>query len=151
MESNGIKTVGSNIRSLDAKKVNKRPFELKEKCQEYAADIYNVTSIAPKELRTSLCKKIQDISTELVHMVRLANGLKLGTSDRRSAQRDVIELLERSNDLLPILTKCRCITPEQEKVLEKKQSNLKKAINVWIQKDMERLDKKDENTSAGHA
>ena len=85
---------------------------------------------------------------ELVHTARLANSLRLGSSDRRSAQRDVLELIERSNDLLPVLAKCRCISLEQEVLLEKKLSRLRKKSNVWIQKDMECLDRKDKITSA---
>ncbi len=140
MGENTIRTAGGVNPSPDAKKVNKRPFELKEKCQEFAADIYNVTSVAPKELRLSLCKRTQDLATELIHTVRLANACKLGSPDRKAAQRDAIEMIDRLNDLMPVMTKCRCVTPEQETALSKKLKNLKNACNIWAQKDAERLE-----------
>ncbi len=149
MEQKANKTVVVQIEeSQNAKKVNKRPFELKEKCQDFSADIFIVTSVAQKEYRLSVCKKVQDISCELVHAVRLANSCKLGTSSRRQAQKDAFEMMERIGDLLPILMKCRCITQEQLDKLEKKLKAIKLGHNNWIEKDMERLEKVKANKSS---
>lgn len=126
--------------SADATKLKKRSFELKEKCQELASDVFVFTSVSPKEYRTSLCKKVQDYSCEAVHSIRLANSLKVGTTARKNAQNDAIEMLSRLDDLLLILTKCRCITPEQERALSKKAVSLKQSVERWLEKDMERLE-----------
>ena len=59
MEQKVNKTVVVQLtETQNAKKVNKRPFELKEKCQDFAADIYIATSVAQKEYRLSICKKV---------------------------------------------------------------------------------------------
>ncbi len=140
MEQKANKTVVVQIDgSQNAKKVNKRPFELKEKCQDFSADIFTVTSVAQKEYRLSVCKKVQDISCELVHAVRLANSCKLGSSSRRQAQKDAFEMMERIGDILPILMKCRCISQEQLDRLEKRLRAIRTGINNWIEKDMESL------------
>nr|WP_297765734.1 hypothetical protein [uncultured Butyrivibrio sp.] len=140
MEQKANKTVVVRIDgSQNAKKVNKRPFELKEKCQDFSADIFMVTSVAQKEYRLSVCKKVQDISCEVVHAIRLANSCKLGTSSRRQAQKDALEMMERISDLLPILMKCRCISQDQLEKLEKKLRAIKIGHNAWIEKDMESL------------
>ena len=124
----------------DAQKTKKRSFELKEKCQELVADIYAVTSISQKEFRTSLCKKVQDYACEAVHSLRLANSLKIGSSSRKSAQQDAAEMISRIQDLLPVMTRCKCITPEQEKLLDKKVSSLKLSLERWLEKDRERIE-----------
>ncbi|MBP3782392.1 MAG: hypothetical protein J6I68_04010 [Butyrivibrio sp.] len=124
----------------DVTKLKKRSFELKEKCQDLVSDVYILTSSSQKEYRTSLCKKVQDYSCEAVHSLRLANSLKIGTVARKNAQNDSLEMLGRLQDLLPVLTKCRCITPEQEKLLDKKVSSLKVSLERWLEKDMERLE-----------
>ncbi len=140
MEQKANKTVVVKIDGpQNAKKVNKRPFELKEKCQDFSADIFMVTSVAQKEYRLSVCKKVQDISCEVVHAIRLANSCKLGTSSRRQAQKDALEMMERIGDLLPILMKCRCISQDQLEKLEKKLKAIKIGHNAWIEKDMESL------------
>ncbi len=126
--------------SKSAKKVNKRPFELKEKCQDFSAEIFVITSVAQKEYRLSICRKVQDLSCELIHAVRLANGCKLGGTARKKAQRDALEMIERLFDLLPVLTKCKCMTPEQQEKLEKKLKAIKISCDSWLEKDMERIE-----------
>ena len=149
MDKKTNKTVVVQINgSLDANKVNKRPFELKEKCQDFSAEIFCITSIAQKEYRLSICRKVQDISCELVHAVRLANSCRLGSTSRRQAQRDSIEMMDRISDLLPILAKCKCMTTEQNEKLEKKIRSIKTACEKWIEKDMERLEQMKANNSS---
>ena len=135
------KTAEGSVQNIaDAKKPKKRTFELTERCQDLSADVFILTANAPKELRVTICKKAQDISCEAVHAIRLANSCKLGSLDRRSAQQDTLEMLKRLGDLLPILTKCRCITPEQEERVEKKLKNILQGCDIWLTKDKERLE-----------
>ena len=141
MEQNVNKTVVVQLaESKSARKVNKRPFKLKEKCQDFSADIFGVTSVAQKEYRLSICKKVQDLSCELIHAVRLANGCRLGSTPRAKAQRDSLEMIERIMDLLPVLTKLKCMTPEQQDKLEKKLKTIKLSCENWLEKDMERIE-----------
>lgn len=134
------KTAGSTANTSDAKKTKKRSFELKERCQDFSAEIFNMTVAAPKELRSSICKRVQDIACEVIHTIRLANTFKIGSTDRRAAQQDSLEMLERLGDLLPVLAKTRCITFEQEAQLEKKLKNIRQGFDIWLEKDKERLE-----------
>ncbi|MCR5669897.1 MAG: hypothetical protein K6G10_02740 [Butyrivibrio sp.] len=124
----------------DAAKVKKRSFELKEKAQDLASDVFIFTSVSQKEYRTSICKKVQDITCEAIHCLRLANSFKIGSSARKSAQQDSIEMFSRLLDLFPVLAKCKCISMEQERVLEKKTLSLKLSVEKWLEKDQERIE-----------
>ena len=140
-KENSIKTGSPPVINGGADaKVKKRSFELKERCQDLAGDIYIVTSASPKEFRTTLCKRAQDYACEAIHHVRAANTYKIGTNTRKASQAQAVEMLNRVNDLLPVLTRCKCITPDQEKLLEKKIISLRINVERWIDKDNERLE-----------
>lgn len=124
-------------------KVKKKPFELVQRCQTLSAEIHSSLANSPKEFRVSICKQVQNLSYELIHTIRIANSFPLGSPDRRAAQTDAYEEMERINDLLPVLRKLRCITPTQEAEICKKLGSLQFGFTKWLESDKERQSGKD--------
>ena len=112
-----------------------------KECQNLAAEVLKASADAPKEYRFTICKEVQDICYELVHMVRLANNFQLGSQDRTDAQKEIMEILLRIDDLLPVLRKCRCISLGQEGEITRKIGNLKFSFEKWLDSDAYRITK----------
>ena len=123
----------------------KKPFDLVIKCQSLSADIVEFSKTSSKEVRETFCKHIEELSYELVHAVRRANNFALGTSERKQAQASAYETLEKIEDLLPVMRKCRCITIDQEELLEKRISTIRSSFKIWVKSDKERLTEKKKN------
>ncbi len=120
-------------------KIKGDPFSVINRCQAYAAEIFNASAGATKEYRFTICKVIQTYACEAVHLTRQANSFELGSDDRKNLQNDAIEFINKIDDLLPVIRRCRCISPNKEMELHKKAQNLKYSYNKWIKSDMERL------------
>lgn len=122
-------------------KIRGDSFGVIHRCQVLASDIFIASSGATKEYRFTVCKVLQTYVCELIHTTRQANAFNLykqGT-DRKEKQNEAIELMERITDLLPVVRRCRCISPGQEKDLNKKLTNLKFAFQKWIDSDLYRI------------
>lgn len=122
-------------------KPNKGPFQTIEKCQEFATRVYQYTVKAEKEYRLTICKTVQDYCCEMVHSARKANNIQLHNPLRQETHRETIEYMERINDLLPILRRLRCMSPNQEAELQKKFSSLRYGYLKWVESDVKRLEK----------
>lgn len=122
-------------------KPSKGPFQTIQKCQEFATKVYQYTVKAEKEYRLTICKKVQDYCCEMVHSARKANSIQLRDPLRQEAHKETLEYMERINDLLPILRRLRCMSPNQEAELQKKFSSLRFGYLKWIENDKQRLEK----------
>jgi hypothetical protein len=122
-------------------KIKGDTFDVINRCQALASDIFVASAGASKEYRFTVCKVIQTYSCELIHTARQANSFDLYTqsSDRMKGQKDAYELMEKISDLLPVVRRCRCISLGQEKELNKKLTNLKYAFKKWTESDVYRL------------
>lgn len=124
-------------------------FSVINRCQSYCADIFNASAGATKEYRFTICKVIQSYACELVHTARQANGFELGNPDRRKYQDDAVEYIKKIDDLLPVIRRCRCISPKKEQELHKKANNLKVSFNIWYKTDDKRIkENKEKETTA---
>lgn len=123
-------------------KIKGDPFSVINRCQAYAAEIFNASAGATKEYRFTICKVIQTYSCEVIHLTRQANSFELGSKDRKELQNEAVELINKIDDLLPVIRRCRCISPQKEKELHQKAQNLKYSFNMWFKSDMERLKEK---------
>lgn len=119
-------------------KPKKKTFELVSRCQALSAEILSSLANSPKEYRISICKQIQNLSYELIHTIRIANSFSLGSPERKQAQQDAYEKMERINDLLPVLKKLKCITPIQEAEICKRLSSLQFGYTKWLRSDLEK-------------
>lgn len=116
-----------------------KEFRFYKDCQNLAADVFKASSDAPKGYRFSICKEVYDICCDLIYSVRLANSFDLGSTDREEEQAWVMELLQRLDDLLPVIRRCRCITLGQEGEITKKIGNLKFSFEKWLDSDAKRI------------
>lgn len=119
-------------------KANKGSFQTIEKCQEFSARVFEYTAKAEKEYRQTICKIVQGYSCEMVHAARLANSIPLEDPLRLKAHKSALEYMERINDLLPVLRRLRCLSPNQESELHKKFNSLKYGYDKWIESDERR-------------
>lgn len=126
-------------------------FDVIHRCQAFASDVFIVSSGATKEFRFTICKVLQTYSCELIHTTRQANGFDLYTqsTDRKEMQDKAIELMERITDILPVVRRCRCISPGQEKELNNKLTNLKFSFNKWLETDSYRIKQSNTNRIKG--
>ncbi|MBR2044721.1 MAG: hypothetical protein IJ958_01135 [Agathobacter sp.] len=118
---------------------NNDEFRLYKECQNLAADILVASASARKEYRFTICKKIHDMSCDLIHMVNLANAYRLGSDDRKEAQQEIVHLILRIEELMPVLTRCRCISPKQEIVIVKSIGKIKTTYEFWMESDKKRI------------
>ena len=125
-------------------KVKGDSFSVINRSQALCADIFEASVGATKEYRFTLCKVIQSYACEAVHTTRQANGFPIGAADRRNLQNDAVEYINKLDDLLPVIRRCRCISPKKEQELHKKLNNLKFAFNKWFESDNRRI-KEEEN------
>lgn len=116
-----------------------KEFRFIKDCQNLAGDVFNASADAPKEYRFTVCKKVQDLCCDLIFSVRLANSFPLGSDLRIEEQENVKEILNRVNDLLPVLRRCRCISLGQEGEITKKVGNLKIKFLKWKESDEKRF------------
>ena len=126
------------VKDFDGKEP-KSPFQTVEKCQEFCSRIFEYTSKAEKEYRQTICKKVQEYACEMVHSARLANSISIKDPYRQDTHRNALEYMERINDLLPVLRRCRCLTPNQESEMHKKFNNLRYGYRKWIESDERRI------------
>lgn len=120
-------------------KVRGEPFDIINRCQSLASEVFNASAGATKEYRFTVCKYIQTDCCNLIHTARQANAIELNSPLRVEKHKEALELMERIIDMLPVLRKCRCITPNQERELHSKVSNLKYGYNKWIESDKYRI------------
>ena len=123
-----------------------KPFQILERCQAFSAKVFVSSANAPKEYRFTICKIIQSLSCELIHTARLANSFDLGKSERAELHLEALEIMEKINDLLPVLRRCRCITLGQESELMKDLSSLQFGYRKWIESDEKRIAFKNEQS-----
>lgn len=116
-----------------------KEFRFYKDCQNLAAEVFKASADAPKEYRFTICKKVHDICCDLIFSVRLANSFELGSTDRKEEQICIMELLQRLDDLLPVIRRCRCITLGQEGEITKRIGNLKFSFEKWLDSDAERI------------
>lgn len=123
-------------------KIKGDSFDVIHRSQMLAAEIFIASAGASKEYRFTICKVVQTHACEVVHLMRQANSMDLFklTEIRKQMQDEALERLERIVDLLPVIRKCRCITPGQEKELNTKVQNLKFAFKKWVETDNYRLE-----------
>lgn len=129
------------VKSYDGK-IKGDAFSVINRCQSYSADIFNASAGATKEYRFTVCKVIQGYSCELIHTTRQANAFPLGSDERKAYQKDAVELINKIDDMLPVIRRCRCISPNKEQELHKKAYNLKIAFTKWFESDDRRLKEK---------
>ena len=116
-------------------------FKILKSSQDLAATLFNVTSKANKNYRLTLCQYVNHLACDLVHTIRKANNLQLGTESRLVAQQEVLEFLARLQDMMPVLRGCRCCTIKEEGQLEKKLGELEDKVRAWVTSDKRRLNK----------
>lgn len=116
-------------------------FRLLKECQKLSADIFIASASAKKEYRFTICKKVHDLSCDLIHEVNLANSYKLGSEDRYEKQKEIVALILRLEELLPVLRRCRCISLGQEGEIVKKIGNIKTTYEFWMESDKRRIEK----------
>ena len=114
------------------------PFRIVEKCQIFASAVYIYTAKAEKEYRVSLCRKVQDLACEMIHAARAANQIDIMDASRMEAHKQALEHMERLNDLIPVMRRCKCISIGQESELSKQFANLRFGYNMWIENDTKR-------------
>lgn len=133
----------SERKSYDGK-IRGDSFSVIHRCQVLASDVFIASCGATKEYRFTVCKVLQTYACELIHTTRQANTFDLYKQGmaRREKQDEAIELMERITDLLPVVRRCRCISPGQEKELNKNLTNLKFAFKKWIDSDLYRIQHK---------
>ena len=115
------------------------PFRVVKKCQECASSIFIYTAKAEKEYRQTLCKVLQGYATEMIHSARLANNINIHDPKRQEVHAATLEYIDRINDLLPVVRRCKCISINQEKELYKLIGNLRFGYKKWIESDLKRL------------
>ena len=125
-------------KSFDGK-LKDKPFQVIERGQAFTAKVFMASAGAQKEYRFTICRKIQDLSCELIHTMRIANAYDLESDERRQTHENTLEIMEKINDLLPVLRRCRCITSGQESELVKDLSSLKFGYTKWMESDQRRI------------
>ena len=75
----------------------------------------------------------------MIHNIRIANAFDLESVERMEMHNASLEIMEKINDLLPVLRRCRCITIGQESELAKDLSSLKFGYKKWIESDQKRI------------
>ena len=125
-------------------KLPSEPFKVINKCQSLAASVFINTSKAEKEYRQTVCKIIQQYSVEMVHSARLANSINIHDPRRRAAHENTLEYIEKINDMLPIISACRCISHSQEAEIGKQLGRLRYGYKKWMESDARRLEEEDE-------
>lgn len=128
----------SGTKSFDGK-IKDKPFQVIERGQAFAAKVFMASAGAQKEYRFTICKIIQGWSCELIHSMRIANSYDLESVERMKTHQNSLEIMEKINDLLPVLRRCRCITIGQESELAKDLSSLKFGYEKWIESDQKRI------------
>ena len=128
----------SGVKSYDGK-LKDKPFQIIERGQAFSAKVFMASAGAQKEYRFTICKIIQGLSCDLIHTMRIANAYDLESVERRETHQNALEIMEKINDLLPVLRRCRCITIGQESELEKDLSSLKFGYTKWIESDQRRI------------
>ena len=119
----------------------KKPFQVLERCQSLAAEIFMASAGAEKPYRYSICRMVNELSCEAIHAARTANGIPIGDPAREEAHKVAIESLERIYDLLPVMRRCRCISIGQEAEIQKRLSNLRYSYKKWMETDAARAAK----------
>lgn len=119
--------------------MDKKPFQVVERCQAFCAKVYTITVKAEKEYRSNLCRVVQDCARDAIHSARIANAMPLTDPERQWAHKEAIEDFEKINDLLPVLRRTRCLSVSQEKELNKDLGNLMFAYNKWMKSDAKRI------------
>jgi len=120
-------------------KVKDKSFQVLERGQAFSAKVFIASAGAQKEYRFTICKIIQGLSCELIHSMRIANAYDLESAERMETHQNTLEIMEKINDLLPVLRRCRCITIGQESELVKDLSSLKFGYTKWIESDQRRI------------
>lgn len=120
-------------------KIKGDSFSVINRCQSFCSEIFMASAGAEKEYRFTICKFIQTYACESVHLTRQANAVELGNPDRRKLQLEAVEYIEKVDDLLPVIRRCRCISLKRESDLHKKANNLKFAYRKWFDSDNKRL------------
>lgn len=128
----------SGEKSFDGKMKDK-PFQIIERGQAFSAKVFMASAGAQKEYRFTICKIIQGLSCDLIHNIRIANAFDLESVERMEMHNASLEIMEKINDLLPVLRRCRCITIGQESELAKDLSSLKFGYKKWIESDQKRI------------
>ena len=128
----------SGVKSYDGK-LKDKPFQIIERGQAFSAKVFMASAGAQKEYRFTICKIIQGLSCDLIHTMRIANAYDLESVERRETHQNALEIMEKINDLLPVLRRCRCITIGQESELVKDLSSLKFGYTKWIESDQRRI------------
>ena len=124
-------------KQFDGKSI-KKPFHVIEKCQEFTSTIYKYTAKAETEYRRTICKTLQKKCRKLIHSARRANDEEVGTKRREKAHEKSMKYLEEINDLLPVVRRLHCITPNQELEMQNKYFTLWNAYIAWIASDEKR-------------
>lgn len=120
-------------------KIKGDSFSVINRCQSFCAEIFMASAGASKEYRFTICKVIQTYSCEAVHLTRQANAVSLENPERRNLQKEAVEYINKVDDMLPVIRRCRCISLDREADLHKKLNNLKISYNKWIESDNRRL------------
>ena len=121
-------------------KIKGDSFSVINRAQSFAAEIFIASAGATKEYRFTICKVIQSYACEAIHCTRQANGFGLGSPGRKEYQDIAVEFINKIDDLLPVIRRCRCISPQKEEELHKKIRYLKISFNKWVLSDKKRLE-----------
>ena len=116
-------------------------FRIIEKCQIFVAAVYTCTAKAEKEYRMTICKKLQDLACDALHLASAANRIPVTSLERQEVHRRALDTLEKVNDLLPVIRRCKCISPGQEKELMRQFDAIRAGYRYWIESDLKRLNK----------
>lgn len=122
-------------------RVKRKPFQLLEKCQRLSSKIVSAAAKSDKNYRMTLCLEVIHESYNLIHNVRKANFFPLGGEDRKVSQAEAKENIERIYDLIPVMRKCQCITPQQEGDIEKDLCYVRASFDYWLKSDESRIKK----------
>lgn len=120
-------------------RVKRKPFQLLEKCQRLSTKIVNASAKSDKNYRQTICLEVRHYSYDLIHAVRKANFSDLGSQLRKEAQAEAAEYIERIYDLIPVMRRCGCITPQSEGDIEKDLCYVRASFDSWLQSDEKRI------------
>ena len=122
-----------------------KEFRLIKSCQKFCVDIVEMEGNADKRYKFTICQDIRKMAENVVHLVRRANNLPVGTPKRMEMQEAACELLEDIKDLLWVVGKLLAIGVKREGQIELSIEELQKNIKNWIESDdkqvLPRLDK----------
>ncbi len=101
------------------KREEKPEFLLLKVAYRISADTYCNTTNAPKALRLSICRKLQDLSDCIVDLIDEANSINLFDmyEERQATIAQIEQCLAKFKRRLEVAVRCRCLSLGDQAVL----------------------------------